>query len=156
MKRLCVLHYFILFSLNTFSQSIQPFVVNASGGIIQNDKISLDWSLGELAITTLGTPNNLLTQGFLQPLIAPITGISNEFSSGDIIAFPNPFSSHLYFKTSISNIANLAVYDILNRKVLTIKFAHDVDLHHLGNGLYFIVLFDKKQHPICNLKIIKI
>lgn len=156
MKILCILFYTIIFTMNIYSQTVQPFVVNVSGGYVQNDKIILDWSLGELAVTTMSTTNNLLSQGFLQPITDPTTGISNDFPKGDIIVYPNPFSSHLYFKTSIPDIANISVFDILGREVLTIEFAYKVDLHQLGYGLYFIALFDKKQQQVRIFKINKI
>lgn len=156
MKGLYFFYAAILFALNTQAQIIQPFVVNASGGFIQNSTVNVEWSLGELAVTTIGTPNNLLTQGFLQPLLDSISGVSYHFDEGEIVAFPNPVSSNLFFKTSSSNIATVLVADVLGRVVLETDFTHKIDLHLLVSGAYFIFLVDKEQQLIQSFKIIKI
>lgn len=155
MKRLYFLLSAILFVLNAQAQTLEPFVVNASGGYIQNSIVNVEWSLGELAITTIGNSNNLLTQGFLQPLLGPVSGTSNEFTDAEIIAFPNPVSSHLSFKTSLQDIATIQILDVLGREVLKTAFTKDLDLHQLVGGMYLIVLFDKKQQLIQTFKIIK-
>ncbi len=43
------------------AQNLPPTVVNSSGGVIQNSSHSLEWSLGELAVSTLASPDNFLT-----------------------------------------------------------------------------------------------
>ena len=146
----------LLAGLAAHAQTAQPSVVNASGGFIQNGTVNVEWSLGELAVTTIGTADNLLTQGFLQPLLDSLTGVSSHFAEGEITAFPNPVSTQLFFKTTSPDIATIAVCDVLGRMVLETKFSTELDLHQLNSGMYFIALYDKKRQLVKSFKIVKI
>jgi gliding motility-associated-like protein len=44
-------------------------LVNTTGNTISNNYISIEYSIGEIAITTLSSNDNYVTQGLLQPII---------------------------------------------------------------------------------------
>jgi hypothetical protein len=48
------------------SQSISPSVIGAAGGSGSAGGVTIDWTVGELAVTTLNNGSNILTQGFHQ------------------------------------------------------------------------------------------
>jgi gliding motility-associated-like protein len=43
-------------------------VVNGAGNTIQNNAVSIEYSVGEIGITTLAANPNFITQGLLQPI----------------------------------------------------------------------------------------
>jgi len=57
-----------LFSLVTYAQNQDLSLISFAGDSFTNDNYIIDWSFGEIAITTL-TDNNkyTITQGFHQP-----------------------------------------------------------------------------------------
>jgi len=52
----------------TYCQDTSLSVVNATGGHYSNGTLQLDFSVGEVSITSLSSGSNLVTVGFLQPL----------------------------------------------------------------------------------------
>ena len=67
-KKKCTLAavVFLLMSCNSaFSQTL----VNSTGNTIQNNTISVEYSIGEIGITTLAGGENYVTQGLLQPIL---------------------------------------------------------------------------------------
>lgn len=149
----------ILIALSFFqiieAQTLSPTVINSSGGVIQNSSNSLEWSLGELAITTLTSPANLLTQGFLQPSIT-IVGTEDFFDESRFSAFPNPVSYWLNLQTDIPEIKTVQVHDVSGKLVLQSAFQPLFDLHQLETGILVISLFDQHNQFLHAFKINKI
>jgi hypothetical protein len=58
---------FLSVSHDSQGQSITPAVVASSGGALENGTISIDWTLGEIATSTLNNAGFMLSQGFHQP-----------------------------------------------------------------------------------------
>ena len=147
--------FVLLFARMIVAQNLSPMVVNASGGVIQNSSYSLEWSLGELAVSTLSSPANLLTQGFLQP-IATTVGTNDLFDESRILVFPNPVSDWLNIQTDIPDIQTVQIHDILGRLVLQSRFQSTLDVHHLNCSTYTVSLFDKNNKCLHSFKISKI
>lgn len=144
----------LLFALASMAQSIQPSVVNASGGWIASPTASVEWSLGEPAITTISSAQNIVTQGFIQPLL-DLTGTDDFVTGEEITVYPNPVADLLLFKTSSTRIVSLTVSDLLGRTVLEQAFASELDVQRLPGGIYFIALLDNKSRVLSTFKIIK-
>lgn len=136
------------------AQTQAPTVLNASGGHIQNNLYSLEWSLGELAVSTLSSTGNLLTQGFLQPQ-STIVATEDLFDESRLAVFPNPVSDCLNFQTDIPDIKTVQVHDILGRLVLQSSFQPLLDVQQLERGMYVISLFDKQNQFLHAFKISK-
>src|SRR5210317_1604377 len=73
MKRFSLLILAISISVGVFSQTLSP-EVNASGGDYHtNANGSLSITIGETVIETFVGANSILTQGFQQPFLAPVS-----------------------------------------------------------------------------------
>ncbi len=138
------------------AQTVRPWVVNNAGGLLQNGSLNVEWSLGELAVATLTTPNQILTQGFLQPQLDSMTNVSNVWEGGEIWIYPNPVSAFLFIETSRTDIVSAYIYDVLGRLVLETNFTPELDVRALPKGMYFMVLLDNKRPLAFAIKIIKI
>lgn len=145
----------LLFVWTARAQTIQPSVVNASGGSIQNPTVFVEWSLGEPAITTISNTENIVTQGFLQPNLT-ISGVAGLLPGEEITVYPNPVTDHLLFRTNSTRVSSLVFTDLLGRTVLEHSFAGDLDVQTLPSGIYFISLLDSSKRLVCTFKIIKI
>ena len=144
-----------LFVRTIEAQNLSPTVINSSGGVIQNNSHSLEWSLGELTVSTLTSPVNLLTQGFLQPNVT-IVGTEDFFDESRLAVFPNPVSNWLNLQTDILDIKTVQVHDVLGRLVLQSEFQPLLDIHQLENGTFIISFFDKQSQFLHSFKINKI
>lgn len=155
MIRFSILLFGLLFVRTIKAQNLSPTVINSSGGTIQNSSYSLEWALGELAISTLNSPNNLLTQGFIQPIVS-IVGVYEHFDKDRFYAFPNPVSDELNFRTDISDISIIWIQDFSGRLVFKTCFRESINLQSLNNGVYTVSLFNSQNQFLYGFKIIKI
>lgn len=155
MTRWTILFLTLLFSQTMGAQSTSPTVVNSAGGVIQSNSHSLEWALGELAVSTLASSNNLLTQGFLQPNVI-IVGTEDLFDESRLAVFPNPVSDWLNLQTDIPDIKTIQVHDVLGRLVLQREFQPLLDIHQLASGTLIISLYNKQNQFLHALKINKI
>lgn len=137
------------------AQSIQPWVVNSAGGILQNTTMAVEWSLGEPAITTISTEEFLVTQGFLQPHFDTIVLVMDLPERWEVRVYPNPAESYLIFETAATDVSNLVLSDVAGRQVFETPFQPKLDIHALPSGVFFISLFDQRGRLLNTFKIIK-
>lgn len=75
----------ILFAGINYSNVFSQTLINSTGHTIENNAISVEYSIGELGITTLSGNGDYVTQGFLQPIFL--------FKDCNILQFiPNAFT----------------------------------------------------------------
>lgn len=85
-----LLSFFLCFYLAlAYSQTVTPTVIAAAGGSYQDGDVSLDWTVGELAITKLSDGDHIITQGFHQPPLL-ITSTQEVLSDFPVKVYPNP------------------------------------------------------------------
>lgn len=147
--------FLLIFVQTSDAQNLSPTVLNSSGGVIQNSAISLEWSLGELAVSTIGTPSNLLTQGFLQPNLN-IVGTEDLFDESRFAVFPNPVSGFLALRTDIQDIKTIQVHDVFGRLAVQSHFQPVLDLNNLDSGVFIVTLFNGRNQFLHSFKICKI
>jgi hypothetical protein len=138
------------------AQNLSPTVVNSSGGTIDNASHSLEWSLGEIAVATISSQGNLLSQGFLQPILSGTVSARDLFDESKLKVFPNPVSTELIMETDNKEIASVAVFDLAGKLVMKTAFQTRLDLQHLSRGLYVVALFNEHTQFLHALKITKI
>ena len=127
----------------------------------KTETMSISWTLGELATTTLSGSDMILTQGFQQP-IDVWTGIFPEEVKWSITAYPNPVTDALYVKFDI-DIARefwIEIQDVTGR-VISLELKKEVlpgDVIQLNTstfsyGVYFLKVFtpDKEQSQVLSI-----
>ncbi|WNJ18276.1 T9SS type A sorting domain-containing protein [Pontibacter sp. G13] len=71
----------------------------------------------------------------------------------DWVVYPNPTSRVAYIDTE-QEITEIAVFDMLGKRVMTQKNSSEVDLGHLANGVY-VLSIRTVDHQIFSTKILK-
>jgi len=141
----------------TYAQSISPSIVNSSGGTASVNGYIMDWSFGEVTLTTtFSTPNLIITQGVLQnDPDGSSNGIHDPVSfRQNIRVYPNPSRDILYLQSENKSQYKYQ-YDLLdiNGKVmlgsragivLTDK-AEALDLSGLSAGIYILRVTEIQQ-----------
>ena len=155
MKQFLLIILLSHFSTLLLSQTIQPSVVNTTGGSIGDSQMLVEWSLGEMSITTIGNSSHLVTQGFLQPSLENQVGMEDIAIQADILAFPNPVKDYMYLSAKSIDKWQIEIYDVTGKTILNTDFQPKLDLQALKPGLYIVTLFDKKGLPITSFNIIK-
>lgn len=87
------------------SQDLSTAIVNIGGGQFSNDKLVIEWSVGELVrVDTRQSENKalILTQGLLQPDLGRQLILASDptFAPGEVKILPNPVKSLLQVQLS--------------------------------------------------------
>ena len=164
MKTVVLSFMFLVFWNFSFSQSLSPTLISSAGAYVEGGDISLSYSVGEIAVTTLTTDNLVLTQGFHQPQLTG-TGMPDKVElDWKVNAFPNPVQDRLNISIRLGKPVelNLAIIDLTGKKILIKKlgriptnFDHSIDFSGFANGIYFLKIqtTDKRYSRI--IKILK-
>ena len=128
---------------HAISQSMQPCVVNASGGYHSGTSYSFEWSIGELVLVNEMTANDgncILTNGFLQPFVKNERVINTPAALKDheIRILRNPVRDMLgvQFVSDEKGTLILAIYDEMGH----IQYYDDVNVSGGGVVEYISML----------------
>ncbi len=146
-----------------FSQiANEPSVIASGGGQGKTETISISWTLGELATTTLTGGDIILTQGFQQPFDFG-TGISTKEMNWEITAYPNPVKDDISIKFEIDRPREflIEIQDVTGR-VISLEQHKEIfpgDVVQLNTssftyGVYFLKVFtsDKEQSQVLSIR----
>ncbi len=82
-------------------KSIGPSVINSAGGTATISGNVYSWSVGEMVlVSTVSTPNLIITQGLLQPNSATTTSVITPKLQVTNLVYPNPASDMVQLKTT--------------------------------------------------------
>jgi len=100
---------FILIAVEISAQKIYPQILSSSGSSYQTNTMTIDWTLGELSITTITGPSSMITQGFHQPkyIITAVDVLSE--TAGKILVYPNPTSDEVNMKMTFDKTLSVRV-----------------------------------------------
>ena len=132
-------------SMGSFAQS----VISSSGKSTSNGDFILSWTIGEGVISTIGSNDIELTQGFHQPLRIDViaVGIEDDLIL-DIIAYPNPTYDKVMFEGGDPvGIYHIRVVDKLGRVLeqKSIPFQEFIlEMGRYNNGTYLIEVVEDK------------
>jgi hypothetical protein len=102
------------------AQSVERWVIGAAGGSYYDvvNNFQMDFTVGEVAITTISNVNNVLTQGFQQPYT--LAWVSVEEVADDpaqVLFYPNPVTDQLQISVlnGQTGIYRISVFDVLGQ-----------------------------------------
>jgi hypothetical protein len=145
---------FTILSTAAYAQKVAPEVSFASGYSFSQGDVYIDMSFGEFAVTTIGSSNQIITQGFLQPLNIEIPCSKPEF-----VYYPNPVVKTITIEALDCDVdlAYVEIFDLLGTTVLTAAPTDNlVDLSSLGVGVYIIRTFNSSMQFLGSIKVVKV
>ena len=139
---------------NVDAQIASPEIVSSAGDTYQGNSMQIDWTLGELAITTIQNSSQKITQGFHQPnyTITSVNELQQEI--GQIRVYPNPTSDRIEMELYFDQIRDVQIQLVdLNGRLIWVKEENGSqieqieNIENLSNGTYFLYfLIDDKQY----------
>jgi hypothetical protein len=130
---------------SAYSQSTSPQIVSTAGETFQGTSIQIDWTLGELAITTMQSSSFQITQGFHQPNYILTSLDELPEAIGQIKIYPNPTSDLLEMNLIFDQKRNvqIQIFDIQGKQILEKhnegqQISESISLVELPSGNYFI------------------
>jgi len=157
---LCAL--FIFTNLVQGQFTMAPSVIGSGGGYAESENISLSWTLGELAVSTLSGGDLMLTQGFQQPTVLGVGIIANE-ADWDILVYPNPVGNELRIRFNIQDPEDflIEIQDVTGRLIQQIQQKNVdpgdelvINTSTFAYGIYFLKVFttDRQQVQVTSLR----
>lgn len=158
---------FLLGFIRTGAQSLDRDVLASAGAYSQASGLTLSYTIGEVAVSTLTGASSIMTQGFQQP-DGLFVGIVDPLS-GHVTwsAYPNPVSEILKLEIGSSTNDELIIScnDLLGRTVLPLQYldvirgetSHvEMDVRHLTPAMYFVRIMRKADGiPMETIRIVK-
>lgn len=148
--RLLIFTVGFFFSLASFSQSVSPATLNATGGFATYTFYRFEWSFGEAtAIETMASGNLVVTNGILQPGTNTPASVNayTAWGSDEIKILPNPTRDWLeidFFSKQQGKIT-LSLFDESGRLMGNRQFDYfgtgsiqKMDLSAFASGQYFL------------------
>ena len=155
MKKLLLI--LLCFPMIGFGQVLAPSLVSSSGNTFSIGNIIMDFSLGEVVITTNLNSSNILTQGFHQEILKVTTQVVNIDIKTKV--FPNPTTSSLTIELDKKISAELLVYDIKGRVVIKDKLKNEntktLNFGILKQGNYLLYINTSDQQSIYKIQKIR-
>lgn len=152
-------------ALNAQEVQLTPTVLASAGGYAVGDNISISWTLGELAVSTLSSTDLILTQGFQQPFEIDTINVGihkNELNWG-ISVYPNPVGDELRIRFDIDATGDylIEIQDVTGRLVSQQQYKNldpgDIVVLNTStylNGVYFLKVLtpDRQQVQVTSLR----
>lgn len=138
-----LLTIFLLFNTKIYSQQ----VVGSAGMSYENQNVNLSWTLGEVAIMTLENQNQMLTQGFHQPILVVLNSDDVTTFDKTIKVFPNPTSDYVILQVDneINQSMFYRLYDfagqLIQFDIITSELTN-INFEFLPAGVYLITIND--------------
>ena len=166
----------MLLSSGLNAQSISRSVISTAGESSQGKSITLDWTLGEMATSTLTHDAGLLTEGFQQPdikveaiapaeLPIPVKGEVEtvNLEALEINAYPNPVSQSLWVETN-SNLSENGILQLvdargsihLQQQLSLDQSKSELNMAPLASGSYYLIVRNEEGAILKTLKVTKI
>lgn len=153
----------VLASQFTFGQiELSPTVIASAGNYSEAGGISLSWTLGEIAITTLEQGDLILTQGFQQSYKI-IDGIELDPIDWQIVAYPNPVTSELKIQFDVLEPTDfwVEIQDVTGRVLSQKQYKEihpgdiiPVSMSSYKYGVYFFRVYtpDRQQMRVISIR----
>lgn len=130
-------------------------LVNSTGQTLVTTDYQVEYSIGEISITTLPGGNNQVTQGLLQPSVK-VVDPSCDIINNTLQYFPNPTLDYIRIVGRHDWITSYQIYAADGKLVSNTRYFNNyIDLRKLASGMYIIRLLPGCGGEYKTLKIIK-
>lgn len=146
-----------------YSQNISPEILSTAGNSFAGSSVHLDWTLGEVATTTLQESDLQITQGFHQPTYM-VTSINDiPLDIGQISLYPVPTSSNINMELTFQQerVIHFHLLDMKGQKIWSKEaqgqqIKEKFTLSHVPNGNYLMKISIDNTPYSQTFKIIKL
>lgn len=127
-----------------WAQNAERSVIASGGTSLTLPNMQVDYTIGEVVIATNITPNNVITQGFHQPLAPGGSGAVQSVIAMGIKIYPNPAERILFFEVpETGSIVRIELFNALGQVVKykeqensTLTGLLQLDISDLAPGFY--------------------
>ena len=130
---------------NANAQRLSPEIVSSVGATYQGASMQIDWTLGELAVTTLQNSTQQVTQGFHQPVYSVTSIHELTVEAGQIKVYPNPASDFVNIEIEPEYLGKteLTLYSMQGQRLYRQsinQITERMSIRHLPPGTYILMV----------------
>ena len=144
--------FFVLIYAFTIStghgQSIQPGILSTTGNQVSQASLTLQWTMGEVAIQSFEVSALSTNEGFHQLFNEEVnTPVSELKLSQEILLFPNPTSDQLNIQTETQEELHFKLFNSKGqlKKSGMLNRSGQLEVEHLPEGHYHLLLTNNKK-----------
>jgi hypothetical protein len=147
----------MLFSINTYCQTISKQVIASTGNSFNNTNNNVCFTIGETIVEIMTSSNYQVGSGYHQSLNMTLLSIENYNAQVSLKLYPNPVSAYLFIKQEISHPLLITIFDINGKTLLEKNMENDfsIDVSALTNGMYLAQIKDLSNSSINTYKFLK-
>jgi hypothetical protein len=140
-----------------FAQSLTPEVIASAGTNYANASSQIEFTIGEVATSTLTAGGNTLTQGFHQPELrfASLEDYANDYV---FTLYPNPTQEFVTVESTKEDEMQVHLYDANGKAIMVSSVFQQkitLDLQTLAAGSYVLMVTKKSGTPLHSYTVIK-
>lgn len=157
MKRTFLVLMSLCLATYVSSQSLTPQVIASSGNSFSSGSARIEFTVGEVATTTLTAGGNTLTQGFHQPEIS-YASLDDYNDAYQFTLYPNPTEQFITVQSSTDDAKQIRLYDAVGKVIMMTPIFSDkivVDLQTLAAGSYVFYITTENGQPLHSYTVIK-
>ena len=143
-------------------QSLERSVLGAAGKAETSKTISLEWTLGEVAVSHYEHSGGKINEGFHQPYLSVESDQTLATSDQRFQIYPNPVSADLLVKAKLraNEQVRLRLIDPTGRLLLPDRITgglvdEQLDLQRFPAGHYYLLVLNAKGKVLQSAKILK-
>ncbi|MFP4059357.1 MAG: T9SS type A sorting domain-containing protein [Bacteroidales bacterium] len=145
--RFLILMSSIMLMENCYTQTLCRWTAVSAGSSYDTAGYNISFSIGQPAVSTFETDENILTQGFQQPSLVEIPPLEDA-----IVVRPNPVIRFAELVIDVGNVTEfhaelyslagnkIMVWHLRNLEVNTVEII-PIDLHKVAAGIYILHVF---------------
>lgn len=130
--------------------------IGSGGSTMVSNSMSVSYSIGEIAISTLSNVDKVYTQGFLQPNIGRTVAVSVTESPYTMVLFPNPVKDEINLKLPLDHFFQYHIFSNGQSIKSGVLDGKPITTSHLTPGIYFLQLTAKDAQISKTIKFVKI
>jgi len=137
-------------------------LISSSGTSFQGTNYNISWSLGELAITSIGGSNYVLTQGFHQPIETETSVVPPISQKLSIQVYPNPVRKMLqinwikeHFQESILYLFSMEGQLLFTKVISQTENSFEIPMSTYDPGIYILKIKEIHSGYFFEKKIVK-
>jgi hypothetical protein len=133
----------LLLTYSIKAQNTLHQTLNSAGNTAKVSSFTIDFAVGETVSETLKSNSNIVTQGFIQPVITIQTGFSfhKQGEGCQFSIFPNPTADYLNFNLQDVEEVDFEIYKIDGTLVGKYRSVNKfTDVSTLAKGTYLVKL----------------
>jgi len=160
MKKTITILLLLITTLSFSQTTIKKSSIDSGGATVTNGTLSMVYSFGEVVVQEQVNGTISISEGFIEgDLTGVALGLEDYTQLRGLNLYPNPAIDIVNLSFPSAANYNVEIYNLLGEKIIAYqlknKDIHQLNLGHLPNAVYLLLITNKEAMQFTSLKLIK-